>query len=95
LSSTGSAAHSKPDAARAAKPAPRTSTRHGELNSAGRVPGSGTIDIQPGDNLWNISRSTYGSGVLYPRIYNENQDQIQDPDVIFPGQTLVVPGAAR
>ena len=54
-------------------------------------PGGGTITVRTGDNLWDISRSTYGEGVQYPRIYNANRDEIQDPDLIFPGQRFVLP----
>ena len=55
--------------------------------------GLNTITIEPGDNLWNISRTKYGSGMQYTVIYLANSNQIVDPDLIFPGQVLMVPGS--
>ena len=52
-----------------------------------------TITIEPGDNLWNISRKKYGSGMQYTVIYLANSNQIVNPDLIFPGQVLMVPGS--
>ena len=51
------------------------------------------ITIEPGDNLWNISRKKYGSGMQYTVIYLANSNQIVNPDLIFPGQVLMVPGS--
>ncbi|WP_286964034.1 LysM peptidoglycan-binding domain-containing protein [Methylobacterium sp.] len=44
-----------------------------------------------GDNLWTISRRTYGEGERYTLIFDANQDQVRDPDLIYPGQVLVLP----
>jgi nucleoid-associated protein YgaU len=52
-----------------------------------------SITIKPGDNLWNISRTKYGSGMQYTVLYLANSNQIVDPDLIFPGQILMVPGS--
>ena len=49
------------------------------------------VTVQKGFTLWGISRRNYGLGRLYVRIYNANKDQIDDPDLIFPGQIFVVP----
>ena len=54
----------------------------------------GRIVIQPGNNLWNISRVLYGRGTQYTVIYEANRDQIRDPSLIFPGQILETPGTA-
>ncbi|KKS26065.1 MAG: Peptidoglycan-binding lysin domain-containing protein, partial [Parcubacteria group bacterium GW2011_GWA2_42_11] len=32
-----------------------------------------------------------GSGNKWRRIYNANKDKIQDPNLIYPGQELVIP----
>lgn len=58
------------------------------------VPEISTAKITRGDNLWQISRRTYGSGLRYTVIYDANQDQIRDPDLIFPGQIFVLPKAS-
>lgn len=50
-----------------------------------------TARIVRGDNLWRISRRTYGEGERYTLIFDANQDQIRDPDLIYPGQILVLP----
>ena len=51
----------------------------------------GKVVIQPGNNLWNIAQSLYGSGYSYTVIYEANKDQIRDPDLIYPGQVFATP----
>ena len=51
----------------------------------------GAVIIRRGDSLWRISRRVYGRGVRYSTIYLANQDQISDPDRIWPGQIFSVP----
>ena len=51
----------------------------------------GKVVIQPGNNLWNIAQSVYGSGFSYTVIYEANKDQIRDPDLIYPGQVFATP----
>jgi nucleoid-associated protein YgaU len=53
---------------------------------------NGAVIIRRGDTLWKISRRVYGRGVRYSTIYLANQDQISDPDRIWPGQVFNVPG---
>ncbi len=55
------------------------------------------VVVQPGNSLWRISRRTYGRGLAYTVIYEANDDQIRDPDLIYPGQVFVLPpaGAAQ
>lgn len=52
----------------------------------------GAVIIRRGDSLWRISRRVYGRGVRYSTIYLANQDQITDPNRIWPGQVFAVPG---
>jgi len=52
---------------------------------------AGAVIIRRGDTLWRISRRVYGRGVRYTTIYLANQDQIADPDRIWPGQVFSVP----
>lgn len=52
---------------------------------------AGSVIIRRGDTLWRISRRVYGMGVRYSTIYLANQDQIADPDRIWPGQVFAVP----
>jgi nucleoid-associated protein YgaU len=51
----------------------------------------GSVIIRRGDNLWRISRRTYGEGMRYTTIYLANKDQIRNPDRIFPGQVFALP----
>jgi nucleoid-associated protein YgaU len=53
----------------------------------------GHVVIQPGNNLWRISRVIYGRGIEYTVIYQANRDRIRDPDLIYPGQIFLTPGA--
>jgi nucleoid-associated protein YgaU len=51
------------------------------------------VIIRRGDNLWTISRRLYGKGTRYTTIYQANSQQIQNPDMIFPGQVFMLPVA--
>lgn len=63
----------------------------GDRPGAVFVPEVGTARITRGDSLWQISRRTYGKGNRYTVIYDANQDQIRNPDRIYPGQIFVLP----
>ncbi len=52
---------------------------------------NGHVVITPGDNLWLIARHVYGQGTMYTLIYTANSSQIHDPNLIFPGQSFVLP----
>jgi len=51
-----------------------------------------THTVVRGDNLWNIARAFLGDGRRYREIFELNRDQIQNPNLIFPGQVLRLPG---
>ena len=55
----------------------------------------GAVIIRRHDTLWQISRRVYGRGVRYSTIYLANQDEIQDPDLIYPGQVFRVPDKTK
>jgi nucleoid-associated protein YgaU len=57
-------------------------------------PRTGKIVIQPGNNLWKLSRVIYGRGINFTVIYQANKDQIRDPDEIYPGQIFTIPDAS-
>jgi nucleoid-associated protein YgaU len=46
--------------------------------------------VVKGDTLWGISSkgSIYGDPFQWPMIFKSNRDQIQDPDLIYPKQSL-------
>lgn len=51
----------------------------------------GQVVVQPGNSLWRIARRTYGQGIRYTVIFESNRDQINNPDLIFPGQIFALP----
>ena len=56
--------------------------------------GSGkTYVVVKGDSLSKIAQREYGDANKWRRIYEANKDLINDPDLIYPGQELKVPGA--
>ncbi|MGF1461993.1 MAG: LysM peptidoglycan-binding domain-containing protein [Maricaulaceae bacterium] len=55
--------------------------------------GPDRVVVQPGDSLWRMARRLYGEGVQYTVLYGANQSQIRDPNLIYPGQSFVAPGA--
>lgn len=54
---------------------------------------SGKVVIQPGNNLWKLSRVIYGRGINFTVIYKANKDQIRNPNRIYPGQIFAIPNA--
>ena len=59
------------------------------------VPELSTASVERGDSLWRISRQVYGRGIRYTEIFEANQDQIRNPDLIYPGQVFVLPPDAE
>ncbi len=57
-------------------------------------PGTTSVTVQPGHNLWTLARERYGSGIMYAQILTANRDLIRDPDLIYPGQIFNLPDAA-
>lgn len=52
--------------------------------------GGSTYSVQKGDSLWKIAKQKYGNGVDYKKIVEANP-QIKNPNLIYPGQKLVLP----
>ena len=75
-------------------PAPEASTAPAPDTAATAQPKQGRVVIQPGNNLWHISRVLYGSGAKYTMLYEANKDQIRDPNRIYPGQVFRTPDVA-
>ena len=61
--------------------------------TTGTAGGSSTYVVVKGDSLSKIAKREYGDAAKWRRIYEANQDIIKDPDLIYPGQTLKIPGA--
>jgi len=54
---------------------------------------SRTYVVKKGDSLSKIAKQIYGDPDGWRRIFEANRDQIQDPDLIQPGQNLKIPSA--
>jgi nucleoid-associated protein YgaU len=48
-------------------------------------------EVVAGDTLWKLAEHYYGQGSDYPKIFEANRDQLDDPDRIRPGQMLKIP----
>jgi len=48
--------------------------------------------VKKGDSLYKISKNFLGAGIKWTNIYRLNSDIINDPDLIYPAQKLVLKG---
>lgn len=65
-----------------------------EVFNAAPAEAGGSRVISRGDSLWALSRLAYGDGARYAVIFNANRSKIHNPNLIYPGQTFVVPQKA-
>ena len=68
-------------------------------NVQGKVTSSAPLASQSytvvkGDTLSKIAKQFYGNANRWKQIYEANTDQIKNPDLIKPGQVLVIPPKA-
>jgi nucleoid-associated protein YgaU len=49
-------------------------------------------EIASGDTLSKIAKQFYGDANAYPKIFEANREVIKDPDLIYPGQKIRIPG---
>ena len=49
-------------------------------------------EVKSGDTLSKIAKSHYGDAMRYPEIFEANKPMLTDPDLIYPGQVLRIPG---
>ena len=54
-----------------------------------------TYTVRPGDTLSGIAKQLLGNPGAYMEIFNANRDQLNNPDLIKPGQVLKIPQHAR
>lgn len=47
--------------------------------------------VKKGDTLSAIAKREYGDANAWRRIYEANRDQLDNPDLIHPGQELTIP----
>lgn len=53
---------------------------------------SGTYVVIAGDTLAKIALAHYGDAYAWEQIFKANTNVVKDPNVIFPGQVLTIPG---
>jgi len=51
--------------------------------------------VKKGDTLWAIAEETLGNGARYKEIFEANKPMLKDPDLIYPGQNLRIPGGKK
>ena len=49
--------------------------------------------VEKGDTLYGIAGKFYGNGMKYPQLFEANREVIQDPDRIYPGQSIRIPAS--
>ncbi len=57
-----------------------------------KVAASQRYTVQRGDTLSSIARRFYGSTADWNRLFQANRSVLRNPNVIFPGQVLQIPG---
>ena len=71
-----------------------SSTNAPEVPAAPAVePAAKTYTVKSGDSLSAIAKREYGDAGAWRRIYEANRDQLDNPDLIHPGQELKIPAA--
>jgi nucleoid-associated protein YgaU len=67
----------------------------GSSTTAPATPAAGaaeeTYTVKPGDSLSKIAQRHYGDAGKWRAIFDANRDQLDDPDLIHPGQVLKLP----
>ena len=61
-----------------------------ESNNAPTPLGFG-YEVQAGDSLSKIAKKVYGDASKWKQIWEQNKEQIPNPDLIHPGQQLSMP----
>jgi len=70
-----------------------SSTAPAGLQPTGTIGSGKTYVVVKGDSLSKIAKREYGDANKWRTIYEANKDLINDPDLIYPGQDLKIPGA--
>lgn len=55
------------------------------------TPGTRHYTVERGDTLSHIAKRFYGKAGRWRPIFEANRDQLDDPDLIRPGQVLAIP----
>ena len=66
----------------------------GTVRGEGLAPEGTTYTVQKGDTLSHIAQHHYGKASKWHAIFEANRDQLDNPDLIQPGQVLKLPADA-
>lgn len=79
-------------------PAPKADFGNVQSGAASTAPTITDTEVEPktytvvkGDSLSKIAKREYGSANRWRAIFEANRDQLDDPDLIKPGQVLKIP----
>lgn len=75
------------------RPAQRNQLPAAERQAGTRPVNQQTSDytVKAGDSLSRIAREFYGDANDWHKIYQANRNRIKDPNVIHPGQKIIIP----
>ena len=66
--------------------------QHLREHATGEAPReSRTYVVQSGDSLSKIAQELLGDAARWPEIFAANRDKVEDPNLIHPGQKLIIP----
>lgn len=68
-----------------------TVTSSEQISEGGGGAGEKSYTVGKGDNLSTISKRVYGKSKYWKQIFDANRDSIENPDLIYPGQTITLP----
>ena len=85
-----------PQAHAAVRTPVRATSVAGHVHTAAAIarsqPANRTYTVRPGDTLSAIARHLYGSAADWPSLYHANESVISNPNDIYAGEVLKVPG---
>lgn len=70
---------------------PATATVTPPPRETSEAPQNSSYNVKKGDCLWNIAKKQLGDGSRWKEIYDLNKDKIQNPNLIYPNQSLTLP----
>jgi nucleoid-associated protein YgaU len=83
---------SKPSPRKKPSKKSRSATALSEPSTATDIAAGTIVKVRRGDSLWRIARRHLGKGKKWAAFYKANKEKIDNPDLIYPGQVLVIPG---
>lgn len=75
----------------APKPKPKEEPKPKPVEKIVEEPKETTHTVQQGEWLYDLSRKYYGNAHDWKKIYEANKTKIEQPDLIYPNQSLVIP----